>query len=101
MSATITVEEARAKLTELIGRLSPGEEIVITKDHEPVAKLVSQRTSGRTPRVPGNCKGMIKLEVEDDEHLKDFEEYMPSGCFSALMPSLSRCRSDYYAVSAS
>ena len=30
----------------------------------------------RLPRVPGNCKGMITLLIEDDEHLKDFEEYM-------------------------
>jgi prevent-host-death family protein len=77
MSATITVEEAQAKLTELIGRLSPGEEIVITQNQQPVAKLVGQRPSERKPRVPGNCKGMITLAVEDDEHLKDFEEHMP------------------------
>jgi prevent-host-death family protein len=78
MPATVTVEEAQAKLADLIGRLSLGEEIVITKDQEPVAKLVGQRPSGRQPRVPGNCKGMISLAVEDDdEHLKDFEDYMP------------------------
>jgi antitoxin (DNA-binding transcriptional repressor) of toxin-antitoxin stability system len=77
MSATITVEEAQAKLPELIGRLSPGEEIVLTQDEQPVAKLVGQWPSERKPRVPGNCKGMITLAVEDDEHLKDFEDYMP------------------------
>jgi prevent-host-death family protein len=76
MSATITVDEAQAKLTELIGRLGAGKEIVITQNHEPVAKLVGQRPSGRKPRVPGNCKGMITLALEDDEHLKDFKEYM-------------------------
>jgi len=77
MSATITVEEAQATLIELIGRLSPGEEIVITQNQQPVAKLVGQRPSERKPRVPGNCKGMITLAVEDDEHLRDFEEHMP------------------------
>jgi antitoxin (DNA-binding transcriptional repressor) of toxin-antitoxin stability system len=77
MSATITVEEAQAKLTELIGKLSPGEEIVLTQDQQPVAKLVGQRPSEQKPRVPGNCKGMIALAVEDDEHLKDFEDHMP------------------------
>jgi prevent-host-death family protein len=76
MSATITVEEAQAKLAELIGSLTLGEEIVITQNQEPVAKLVGQRPSERKPRVPGNCKGMITLAIEDDEHLKDFEEYM-------------------------
>ena len=77
MSATITVEEAQAKLGELIGRLRPGDEIVITKNHEPVATLVGQRPSERRPRVPGSCKGMITLAIEDDEHLNDFAEYMP------------------------
>jgi prevent-host-death family protein len=77
MSATITVEEAQAKLTELIDRLSPGEEIVLTQNQQPVAKLVGQLSSEWKPRVPGNCKGMITLAVEDDEHLKDFEDYMP------------------------
>lgn len=77
MSASITVEEAQAQLSDLIQHLAPGEEIVITRDQQPVAKLVSERPSERQTRVPGNCKGMIVLAVEDDEHLQDFEEYMP------------------------
>jgi antitoxin (DNA-binding transcriptional repressor) of toxin-antitoxin stability system len=75
--ATVTVEEAQANLAALISGLDPGEEIVILKNQEPVAKLVRERSFGRAPRVPGNCKGMITLAVEDEEHLKDFEEYMP------------------------
>jgi prevent-host-death family protein len=54
--ATITMEEAQAKLGELIGSLTLGEEIVITQNQEPVAKLVGQRPSERKPRIPGNCK---------------------------------------------
>ena len=50
---------------------------MITQNQQPVAKLVGQRPSERKPRVPGNCKGMITLAVEDDEHLKYFEEHMP------------------------
>jgi antitoxin (DNA-binding transcriptional repressor) of toxin-antitoxin stability system len=73
MSAIITVAEAQAKLPELIGRLRPGEEIVLTQDQQPVAKLVGQQPPERKPRVPGNCKGMIALAVEDDEHVKDFD----------------------------
>jgi prevent-host-death family protein len=75
--STVTIEEAQARLAELIGRLTPGEEIVITKNQQPVAKLVGHASAQRTPRIPGNCKGMITLAVDDDEHLKDFEEYMP------------------------
>jgi prevent-host-death family protein len=75
--ATVTLQEAQAKLPDLIHKLTPGEEVVITENNEPVAKLVGQQPSDQKPRVPGNCKGMITLAVEDDEHLKDFEEYMP------------------------
>jgi prevent-host-death family protein len=77
MSTTITLEEAQARLTDLIDSLSPGEKIVITQDQQPVAKLVSHRPSKSKPRMPGNRKGMINLVAEDEEHLKDFEEYMP------------------------
>ena len=38
MSATITVEEAQAKLKELIHQLAPGEEVVITENQQPIAK---------------------------------------------------------------
>ena len=77
MSTTITLEEAQSKLGELVRTLALGDEIVITQDQEPVAKLVGQRPSERKQPIPGNCKGMITLAVEDDEHLKDFAEYMP------------------------
>ena len=76
MSRAITVEEAQSNLPELIGKLAPGEEILITQDQQPVARLVRERPTERKPRVPGNCKGLIALLVEDEEHLKDFEEYM-------------------------
>ena len=51
MSASITIDEAQAKLRELIHRLAPGEEVIITENQEPVAKLVSQSPKPR-PR-PG------------------------------------------------
>ena len=77
MSTTVTLEEAQSHLPELIGRLAPGEEVIITRNQQAVARLVAEPLPERKPRVPGNCKGMIVLAVEDDEHLKDFEEYMP------------------------
>ncbi len=77
MSTTITLEEAEATLRVVIEKLGPGDEVLITKDQETVAKLTGEKTSKLKPRVPGNCKGMITLLVEDDEHLNDFAEYMP------------------------
>ena len=74
---TVTIEDAQAHLRELIEHLTPGDEVVITQNDQPVAKLVSSRPT-RKPRQPGNCKGMLTIVSDDDEHLKDFAEYMPS-----------------------
>jgi prevent-host-death family protein len=71
----VTIEEAQAKLPELIDRLATGEEIVITRDARPVAKLVSQPGAFQQP-IFGRGKGKVIIRAEDDEHLKDFEEYM-------------------------
>jgi prevent-host-death family protein len=76
---TVTLQEARATLPELIHRLVPGEAVVITENDRPVARLVSElptATSGLRP-PPGLGKGCITILSDDDEHLKDFAEYMP------------------------
>jgi antitoxin (DNA-binding transcriptional repressor) of toxin-antitoxin stability system len=73
---TISIEEAQARLPELIQRLAPGEEVLITRDTRPVAKLVGQRQEEPSP-VFGRGHGKVVVVSEDDEHLKDFEEYMP------------------------
>jgi antitoxin (DNA-binding transcriptional repressor) of toxin-antitoxin stability system len=72
---TVTFEEAQAKLAELIDHLGEGEEIVITRNSQPVAKLV--RHPARPPQpIFGRGKGKVLIVAEDEEHLKDFEEYM-------------------------
>lgn len=76
MSTIISLEEAQAKLAEIIGRLAPGEEVVITRDEQPVARLVSQPSAGGQRRQPGSAKGVLVIHAEDDEHLKDFKDYM-------------------------
>ena len=77
MSITITLDEAQAKLKDLVHQLAPGDEIIITENQQTVATLMGKSAPPRKPRVPGNCKGMITLLVEDDEHLEGFAEYMP------------------------
>ncbi len=77
MQTTIAVEDIKVSLPELLDSLSPGDEVILTRNHRPVAKLVSQAPKPPQPRKPGNCKGMITLLVEGDEHLQGFAEYMP------------------------
>jgi prevent-host-death family protein len=79
MSATITLEEAQAKLKELIHQMAPGEEVIITENQNPVAKLVSEQPKSATqPRPgPGVCKGEILYMAPDfDAPLEDMKEYM-------------------------
>jgi len=73
---TVTIEEAQAKLRELIDELAPGEEVIITRNQQPVAKLVGQQRPMRKPRQPGSAKGKLVILAEDDAHLEDFKEYM-------------------------
>lgn len=75
MSTIVTLEEAKARLAELIDQLAPGDEIVITRQQQPVAKLVSSRPA-RKPRQPGSGQGMLTIVSDDDEHLEDFKEYL-------------------------
>ena len=75
---TISVEEAQSKLGQLIDGLSPGEELVITRDDRPIAQLVGlPDPPAEKPRpIAGRGRGKIIIVSEDDDHLKDFEEYM-------------------------
>jgi antitoxin (DNA-binding transcriptional repressor) of toxin-antitoxin stability system len=74
--STVTLEEVQAHLAELIDELGPGEELVIVRNAVPVAKMVSL-TYDRPRPVPGRGRGKVVVVSDDDEHLRDFAEYMP------------------------
>ena len=76
MSTIISIEEAQARLPEIIGRLAPGEEVVITQGNEPVAELRPAPPAKPRPKF-GSCQGMLTIVSEDEEHLEDFKDYMP------------------------
>ncbi len=72
---TLTIDEVQAQLPQLIDQLQPGEEVVITRGDQEVARIV-----GPSPSLTsgyGCLKGMLTIISEDDEHLQDFAEYMP------------------------
>jgi antitoxin (DNA-binding transcriptional repressor) of toxin-antitoxin stability system len=74
--STLTIDEAQSQLPQLIDQLRPGEEIVITRGDKPVARLLAPELPRGTPII-GRGKDMLINYVDDDEHLKDFAEYMP------------------------
>jgi antitoxin (DNA-binding transcriptional repressor) of toxin-antitoxin stability system len=74
---TMTIEDAQERLPELIEQLQPGEEIVITRDQTPVARLVGEAKPAARPRRFGTQKGTILYMAPDfDAPLEDFREYM-------------------------
>jgi prevent-host-death family protein len=70
---TITnIHEAKTHFSKLLQRVADGEEIVIGKAGNPVAKLVPYKQP--TPkRKPGSMKGKIKILPGFDEIDKDIE----------------------------
>ena len=73
MTKTVELNVAKVTLAELIASLAPGDELVVTENDKPVARLLPA-ISG-TP-VFGSCKGMLNIISEDNDHLEDFKEYM-------------------------
>jgi antitoxin (DNA-binding transcriptional repressor) of toxin-antitoxin stability system len=51
----MTIEEAQAKLPEIINKLALSEEVLITRNDQPVAKLVGQVQTLRKPRQLGRA----------------------------------------------
>jgi len=75
--STVTLEEAQAKLSQLIGKLQPGEEIIITSGNQPVARLIGETKTEKPPRQFGTLKGTVLYMAPDfDAPLEDFKEYM-------------------------
>jgi len=75
---TVTIEDAQARLSELIEQLHPGEEIVITRDQKPVALLIEAGLPTELlQRLLGTLKGTVRYIAPDfDAPLEDFKEYM-------------------------
>ena len=73
---TLTIDEAQSQLPQLIDQLRPGEEVVITRDNKPVARIVPPELPKGVPII-GRGKDKLIAYLDDDEHLKDFAESRP------------------------
>lgn len=73
---TVTIQEAQAQLPDLIHRLHAGEEVMITENNRPVAKLVLSEPKKQWPCKAGSAKGKIWMSPDFDEPLEEFKEYM-------------------------
>jgi antitoxin (DNA-binding transcriptional repressor) of toxin-antitoxin stability system len=72
------VEDIKVTLPELLDSLTPGDEVILTRNQQPVAKLVSAAKPAIKQRPgPGLGKGMITFIAPDfDAPLDCMKEYM-------------------------
>ena len=70
MSIQVNIYEAKTKFSKLINQAIAGEEIIIAKSGNPVAKLVPLETALKN-RIPGSAKGKIFIAQDFDAPLPD------------------------------
>lgn len=75
---SVTIQEAQARLADLIHRVMPGREIVITENDQPVARLVpALAPSQRKGRQLGTLKGTVLYMAPDfDAPLEDLKDFI-------------------------
>ena len=71
MTTLLALEQNTLTLPELIGNLTPGDEIVLTLDGHPKGKLIAEGAAARQPRRAGSAKGKLIILRENDDHLAE------------------------------
>lgn len=75
--STVTLQDAQTRLAELVAGLQPGEEVIITRDEKPVARIVGATATDRPPPKLGTLKGTVLYMAPDfDAPLDEFKDYM-------------------------
>nr|VFJ51376.1 MAG: prevent-host-death family protein [Candidatus Kentron sp. FW]VFJ59644.1 MAG: prevent-host-death family protein [Candidatus Kentron sp. FW] len=70
----IDMAKAGNRLPELIAQSVGGSQVVITRDGQPIAKLVGL-VGPKKKRRFGSARGLIKISDDFDEPIEDFQEY--------------------------
>ena len=69
---TVTVEQLRRDLPDLLRGLSAGGPLTVTQDGRPVAELRPPAAEPpRSSRTPGSCKGLFTLPDDFNDPLPD------------------------------
>ena len=68
MTTTVNVHEAKTQLSQLLLRVSMGEEVVIARAGKPVARLVAFGEEP-TQRIHGSAKGQVWIAPDFNDPL--------------------------------
>jgi prevent-host-death family protein len=71
VAMTLNLYEAKTQLSSLVEKAAEGEEIIIAKNGQPMAKLVAYR--GKAKRKPGRLKGKIWIADDFDAPMTEEE----------------------------
>lgn len=74
-STYIEMDKFADRLAELIDQISEGREVVITREDQPVAKLIHYEGVSQERRL-GAARGSIVIGDDFNEPLEDFAECM-------------------------
>lgn len=72
---TIDINQALLEISELLEIAAQGEEIIITKNQQPMVKIVSPKHPKTRHPLFGCDKSIISITDDFDEPLEDFNEY--------------------------
>ena len=74
----IPVEQAQGRLADIIAKLPPGDELVLTQADKPVAILRTVAPRTQNARRFGTMKGSILSMAPDFDAIPEgFEDYLP------------------------
>jgi prevent-host-death family protein len=76
MTYRVDIAEAQRRLLDLIQAAERGEEVIITRDQQPLIQLVPLQHPMNRPEF-GSARGLITIADDFDALLDDFLEYMP------------------------
>lgn len=76
MTYQVDITEASRRLLDLIQAAEQGEEVIITRNQQPLVQLVPLHQSPNRPQF-GSARGLITIADDFDAPIDDFREYMP------------------------
>ena len=76
MTYRVDITDAPQRLLDLIQAAEQGEEVIITKNQQPLIQLVPIISERPRPQF-GSARGQIQMRDDFDAPLDDFREYMP------------------------
>lgn len=70
----VNLKKAANQLDALVQAACLGEEVILTRDDQPVARLVGIPSASK-PRKAGSAKGLIHIAKNFDAPIADLDEY--------------------------